>query len=277
MKRFLYYLLPSFLRPIVRRIYYLPVDIFESTFNLRQKNVPPRGCIYIGRGDFIKIGKEIANLFISLGGLKPDFRVLDVGCGIGRLAIPLLDYLNEEGSYEGFDIVKKGIKWCKNNISSKNPKFNFKLIDISNDLYNAQGKFKAKDFKFPYQDNEFDFVFLTSVFTHMGIKEVENYVSEISRVLKQGRTCFATFFIYNDKIIELMQKGRTAMNFKYDFGNYRLYNKKVQSANVAYSENYLYELYENNSLEITAIYYGKWSGMKEYTDYQDIVIARKKN
>ena len=50
--------------------------------------------------------------FIDLGGLKPEHRVLDIGSGIGRVAIPLTEYLNEKGSYEGFDVVELGVNWC---------------------------------------------------------------------------------------------------------------------------------------------------------------------
>lgn len=50
-------------------------------------------------------GEQFLQYFIELGGLKPSDRVLDVGCGIGRLAIPLTQYLDARGGYAGLDIV----------------------------------------------------------------------------------------------------------------------------------------------------------------------------
>ena len=43
----------------------------------------------------------------STAQLSPDHRVLDIGCGTGRMAIPLTSFLSKKGSYEGFDIVRR--------------------------------------------------------------------------------------------------------------------------------------------------------------------------
>ena len=77
--------------------------------------------------------------FTKIGGLKPNHRVLDIGSGIGRMAIPLTEHLTS-GSYEGFDIVPTGINWCKENIEKRFPNFKFTLTSISNDLYTESGK-----------------------------------------------------------------------------------------------------------------------------------------
>lgn len=80
------------------------------------------------------------------------------------------------------------------NITPKYPNFNFQLADIYNKMYNPQGKYKASDYKFPYANETFDFVFLTSVFTHLLPQDMERYLSEIARVLKKNGRCFITFF-----------------------------------------------------------------------------------
>src|SRR4051794_26342926 len=56
-------------------------------------------------------------------GLRRDEDVLDVGCGIGRTAIPLTEYLSEHGSYRGFDISRESIEWCSREITSRFPNF----------------------------------------------------------------------------------------------------------------------------------------------------------
>ena len=74
--------------------------------------------IFVGsRRNYRKTGEEFLRYFVELGDLTPKGRILDVGCGIGRMAVPLTKYLDQEGSYEGFDIVEKGIRWCKKNVS----------------------------------------------------------------------------------------------------------------------------------------------------------------
>ena len=98
--------------------------------------------------------------------------------------MPLTKYLSKSGSYDGFDIVPRAIKWCSNNITSRYPNFRFHFADIYNKHFNPNGRLTAADFRFPYGDGMFDLVFLTSVFTHMLQNDVEHYLSEISPVLK---------------------------------------------------------------------------------------------
>src|SRR5262249_6440676 len=50
------------------------------------------------------------------------------------------------------------------------------------------------EFVFPYADASFDFVFLTSVFTHMLPAEVAQYLREVRRVLRPAGRCPAAFF-----------------------------------------------------------------------------------
>ena len=121
----------------------------------------------VGNGDFKEIGEEFLQLFTRLGGLKPNHDVLDVGCGIGRMALALVNYLEPTSRFEGFDIVKHGIDWCEKNITTRWPNFNFQHSDIYNKCYNESGRQVSRKYQFPYEDNSFDFVFLTSVFTHM--------------------------------------------------------------------------------------------------------------
>lgn len=56
--------------------------------------------------------------------------MLDVGCGSGRMALPLTGYLNSEGRYAGFDISQKAIAWCQEHITSAHPNFQFEVSDI---------------------------------------------------------------------------------------------------------------------------------------------------
>ena len=138
--RNLYYLFPPVVRRILRRIWYLPVDAVETITGKRDPMIPPRGMIFIGSGDFREMGNTLRDQLVELGGLQPRHRVLDVGCGIGRVAVPLTGYLSREGSYEGFDIVRSGIRWCNRRIGSRYPNFRFIHVDLKNDLYNLHRK-----------------------------------------------------------------------------------------------------------------------------------------
>src|ERR687892_593067 len=89
--------------------------------------------------------------FIELGGLQPDERVLDVGCGIGRMARPLAGYLSSEGSYDGFDVNRDGIAWCRRRYR-RHANFRFEVADLFNARYNPRGAQRADEYRFPYDD-----------------------------------------------------------------------------------------------------------------------------
>lgn len=237
---------------------------------------PPHLKNYVGDGDFKKIGKDFLQHFIQLGKLKPYEKVLDVGCGIGRMAIPLTQYLDTRGSYEGFDVVKGAIDWCSNNISRVYPGFKFKHIDVYNKHYNINAAIKPAKLTFPYGDETFDFVFLTSVFTHMLPEDVGKYISEIYRVLKKSGRCFVTFFLLNQEALKNIDKGASAINFKRVTDVYSAANLSVPEAAIAYNEKFVKNLFQKFKLKILGnIYYGAWSGRKNGYDFQDIVVVRK--
>ena len=89
MFRKLYYLLPVTLRYTARKIFYYPIDLLKK----RSELVPPSGLIYTGGGDFEKQGKDWLLFFKRYGNLNENSNVLDIGSGIGRIAIPLVDFL----------------------------------------------------------------------------------------------------------------------------------------------------------------------------------------
>lgn len=238
--------------------------------------MPPESLNFVGDGDFREIGSEFLRHFIELGGLKPNESVLDVGCGIGRMAAPLTRYLDKQGRYEGFDIVSDGIDWSVKNIGSRFSNFRFQFLDIYNRNYNPKGRLKAAEAKFPYPSESFDFVFLTSVFTHMLPDEVENYLSEIARVMKSNARCLITYFLLNHESLELIGSKKSKFGFGHQFGSYRLQDLNAPEAAVSYEENFVQGLYRRYGLKINEpIRYGSWCGRSTFVSGQDIVVARK--
>ena len=277
MKAHLVRLVPNSLKPALKKLYYFPVDLFDRLTN-PDSMIPPRSMTFVGSGDFEKIGAEFKEYFIEFGNLQPNDRVLDVGCGIGRMAIPLTDYLSQGGEYYGFDIVDKGIQWCRNRITSKFNNFTFQHSDVYNKYYNPKGKVLARDFRFPFEDDFFDFVFLTSVFTHMLPVDLENYLVEISRTLKNGGKCLITFFILNEESKRLLRSGLSTLHFSYEIEGCLTINKKTPEDAVAYKESFVLELFERHGLEIDPpIHYGSWCGRNKFLSYQDLVIATKQS
>lgn len=267
--------IPRSFKKLLRYSFLGLLDGFDFILGKRDSVIPPKRLIFIGDGEFRKVGEEFFRHFVELGGLKKSDNVLDVGKGIGRMAIPLINYLDPNSRYEGIDIVESGINWCKKNITSKHPNFNFQLADIYNKAYNPKGRFKAGEYKFPFEDGSFDFVFLTSVFTHMLPKDLENYLMQISRVLTNGGKYLITFFLVNDESKKLIDNGLSTRNLQYKLDGFYSTDKKYPELATGYDELYVFDLYKKCGLIVNKTLYGSWCGRKQYLSYQDIIIASK--
>ena len=274
--RKVFYSLSTSARRVARKLFYFPIDCLESLSLKKDPLVPPKGLIFTGSGDFAKSGDKVFKNIEENCPINPSIRILDIGCGIGRIARPFTRYLQQTGSYEGFDVVEDGVKWC--NEKYKNFKnFKFKYIPLKNDLYNLESKTEASSIKFSYASNDFDLVILNSVFTHMQIKEVENYLSEIARVLKKGGTCYCTFFLITQEIDQLLEKSDNPF-FKYKYENYYLHHPTVKDANIAFQYDFINGVLIKHGLKIEKYFKGWWSDENtrpDSMDFQDILIIRK--
>ena len=224
-----------------------------------EKDLPPLRLRDVGWGDFRAIGEEMAAL-LQRNGLRAGDRVLDIGCGVGRVAIPLTRFLT--GSYEGFDIVRRWVRWCSRHITKRHPNFRFTHANIYNSHYNRRGV-AASTFRFPYDDASFDFAFATSVFTHLDLDAARHYLAEAHRVLRPGGRLVATFF-FTDGVRE-----GAALDFKVDRGEYRLLDERDPDWAIAFDPRAL----DFSQWESHTITPGAWRGLGGET-YQDVVVLR---
>jgi SAM-dependent methyltransferase len=207
--------------------------------------------------------------------LRKDERVLEVGSGNGQKARALVTYLDATGSYEGIDIIPAGVEWCQEHYRCfKN--FQFKLADIYNDMYNPQGTARDFQYSFPFPDNEFDLVFLASVFTHMLNAGISKYISEIARVLKPGGRCLSSYFLLNPDSLYWMESGRAVINLPHVVGGNRVRNEEMPSDAVGVDEAWVREHFLKAQLRVTEVTYGHWCGGRDLIGaLQDVIIAIK--
>ena len=252
-----------------------PLDYLVRVIN-NKSDFPP---LYLRRHvgplrTFEASGAEFFTYLRLMSGLQPDHRMLDVGCGCGLMALYLKDFLTERGSYVGVDLDRASIEWCRKHI--RLPKFEFKHIDINSPAYHPEGKHCGDEFDFPYLSQSFDVILFKSVFTHMRPGEVENYLCETARMMKEGGRCLATFFLLNDEQRTMREKGRNVLEFSHgDTNNWRyVYEHSPESAS-AYEESYILGLLEKCGLALAGpVHYGSWSGRSEGLSFQDIMILK---
>ena len=237
------------------------------------------------------IGERIVDkALIEIGGLEPEGRVLDIGCGPGRVAAPLTRYLTD-GSYEGFDVMPRSIRWAQRKITTRHPNFRFQVADINNLMYNPGGTQTAETFRFPYPDDSFDVSLATSVYTHLRPYETVNYLQETGRVMRADGRVLNTFFLLNEEAERLLAGGPRRpllagggiLKLEYASVDPKGYRFRAGNADVPENLLALYEddvraMYEEAGLEITDILYGHWCGRPSNSEEfgQDLVVARKR-
>lgn len=253
-----------------------PLDYFSRILS-DKKDLPPLHLRrYVGPlASFESSGAEFMDHLRVLAELRPEERVFDIGCGCGQMALHLEKYLDQNGSYAGVDIHRASIRWCQKNIGVRRSNFQFAHIDVRNFAYNPDGTHRAETYQFPFEDRSFDLILLKSVFTHMRPPEVNNYLREVSRLLRSNGRCLATFFLLNEEQARLASEGANEVEFKYGEGVWRYRLEQSPESAVAYDERYVMELLAQHGLTLRApVYYGRWAGRKDGLSYQDILLLK---
>jgi SAM-dependent methyltransferase len=124
-------------------------------------------------GQFEAFGILEREILIQYG-LGQDDYVIDVGCGSGRLAKPLSQYLS--GKYLGIDIVPDLCDYARQLVGR--PDWRFEVAD---------------GLTIPEVDEVADVVCFFSVFTHLLHEHSYRYLQEAKRVLKPGGKIIFSF------------------------------------------------------------------------------------
>lgn len=206
-------------------------------------------------------------------GLQPAHRVLDVGSGLGPLALGLLPFLTR-GRYDGFDVHAEAVEWCTRSITSRHPHFRFQHADLASTTYNPRGTLRAMDFRFPYEDEAFDFAFLGSVCTHLLVEEVAHYLGELARVLRPGGKCVVSFYLLNADSLAGIAAGTSFLPFRHELAGSRVVDLCNPALAIAHPEEVVKDMYAKNGLRIEEpIHRGRWwAGIAHQ---QEVVTALK--
>jgi SAM-dependent methyltransferase len=261
--------------PPVRDALFDARDGLDWVLGTRHPLVPPRKLTH-GIGSSLDVGRAYLRHFRELAGLRPTDAVLDVGCGIGRMAVPLAGYLRPPGRYDGFDILRANVAWCRRAVTPRFPHFRFRHADVFSREYNPRGRLAGSSFRFPYPDESFDFAFLTSVFTHLLPADAAHYLAELGRVLRPGGRCLATFFLMTPESVGLTESGRGTVGLRRFAGPAWVSDPAVPEACLALDEDFVLASAAAAGLTLHGRpAYGSWCGRPAFTDYQDIVVFSK--
>lgn len=137
-------------------------------------------------------GNFLCQKFEELGAWYPRDQILEVGSGVGRLA---MGFCTKPGDYLGLEPRKALVHACER-IFSDCVNVRFAHFDVYNSAYSPDGLYIPESVSFPMKAESFDLVIFCSVFTHLeNIEACRNYLNEAKRVLRHGGRCLTTWFV----------------------------------------------------------------------------------
>jgi SAM-dependent methyltransferase len=240
--------------------------------------LPPKELRFMGEDDdqrLVEVGSRLAGVLRSHG-LPDDGHLVDVGSGYGRLALGLLatDY---RGSYLGFDILRRHVRWCRQNLMPlTDQRFRFRHLDVRNGRYNPKGTVSSHEVTFPAANDSADMVCLFSIFTHLYEADIRRYLSEIRRVLKPGATALITWFLFDE---ERIPRAISETQSTYPMVNMINATCRFSDASdplraISYDRRFVESMIRSAGLQVASVELGSWCGDPS-PELQDVIVVRK--
>jgi SAM-dependent methyltransferase len=208
--------------------------------------------------------------------LRQGHDVLEVGCGVGRDAIPLTRILGDGGSYVGVDVSGPSIAWCQEHITARHPNFGFAHLDIRSEFYNPDGLLAGSEIALPVASSSIDRIILQSVFTHMFEPDITHFLREFRRVLRRDGRVFASFFVLGEESVRLAAHTPDVLTFAHDSGDgCRVNDLGYREAAVGYTPKALERMVRRGGFAFAQpVHVGSWCGRTGVEDGQDIAILK---
>jgi SAM-dependent methyltransferase len=244
------------------------------TTNVAPPELPFHLLDGVGPGDFWAVGHHTVGLLQRLADLRATERVLDIGSGLGRVAWPLAQSLDDRSTYDGFDTLAVYVELCRESLGLDPKRFRFHHFDLHSSLYNPAGTVKSEEFRFPWKDGAFTLAIATSLFTHLTPAAATHYLREIARTLAPGGRLYATFFVLDEQSRELMTKRPTDPNFRVAFPEGMYADGENPEAAVAFEAQWLLQSFIDAGFHIAQYAPGSWR-RSVGAEYQDVVVASR--
>jgi len=231
--------------------------------------------------EWFQWGQEWSVVLRVYGGMTRRSDVLEIGCGLGRIAYALRPMLSPNGSYRGFDIVRNKIEFLQQRFTPAHPSFRFDWADVHNTTYNPTGVTPGAEFDFPYADNSFDVVYAASVFTHLLPAASARYMRESARVLRRGGRCVFSLFLldfYRPDQPRPWTFSLKYFDFDHAYDRYALRDFAVAAPDdpentTACGQNFLERMAADAGLRLAQpVVPGAWSGAEHWVGAQDLLI-----
>lgn len=171
-------------------------DVLPAMMFRELRGLPPNYMrIRIGAGNrlfsnqimYLNGAKNFWYYMFAHGVVDTTSTVVDIGCGCGRYAHHMRDYVFKDetfsGRYIGIDIDQEMLEWCRTHFDAERFAFHHSTHQSKTYSNDSPGE---KYYRVPMDDNSVDLVFSTSLYTHLLEDEIDNYTREAARILRPG-------------------------------------------------------------------------------------------
>jgi ubiquinone/menaquinone biosynthesis C-methylase UbiE len=226
--------------------------------------------------EWFRWGEEWAMALKAYGGMRKDSRILELECGLGRIAFPLRFQILT-GTYEGCDAQDFKTNFLRRHFETRYPNFHFRKAAVHNGTFT----------RLPYKDQSFDIVYAASVFTHLRPIAARDYLRETGRLLSPGGRALMGVFL-----LDYFQSGHSRpFGFSRDLFNFESFpdpayknrfavsQRNKSETPTAYKQELLEEFAAEAGLELAAPPQpGVWSGTTDhFLLAEDLLVFRCRN
>jgi len=236
--------------------------------------------------EWFRWAEEWSMLLRIYGRIRRESAVLEIGCGLGRIAFPLRYVLSARGTYDGFELCEPKVRFLNEAFASRYQNFRFRWADIKNTWYNPRGSLDASSYVFEYPDEAFNVVFAASVFTHALPEVTSRYFKEIRRVMRpDGRAVLSFFLLDNYERGRQRPLGFARSSFDFDH-TYGEFGDRFATSNpgnpeemTAYRLNFLRAMAADADLELLGEPLpGLWSAVSPtWVGAQDVLVLGRRS
>jgi SAM-dependent methyltransferase len=254
-------------------------DIFRAMQTEQINGVPLSDVI--GGGDPERVASEILSVLSRHVDLGAKRSVLDMGCGCGRIAAGLTQFLNETSEYVGVDILPGLIEFGRKFITPRYSRFKFLLLDQGNFTYDTlRPEGSAVDIAELSQvcpAGSVDLAISISLFTHLDYAAAVDVLKNVSWLLASGGQAFITIFVVDGEARRNIESGATGFRFAHRTPSGELSAEKLEDPTfaVGYQVEKMDELVASAGLRRERWIRGYWSQGNSGETFQDALILRK--
>lgn len=185
---------------------------------------------------YLTHGYDLWMYAIAQGYVSFNSNIVEIGCGCGRRSHIMRDYgfYNDRytGKYLAVDIDREAVQWDRRHFDGR---FEFVVSSQTSESYRVNNQEGEEPFRIPAGDGSIDFMFGTSLLTHLLEDDMKEYFREGSRLLKPGRKMMMSCYCVDS----LSDVAKQRFTFRHRKGNSYVQNLRAPESAVAYESAFL--------------------------------------